>query len=75
MYTEHVQPLPDRLVTVPEAAQAWGVHPATVRRHIAAGHIPAVRIWRGIRVRLSDVENIVKHGIAPTTDDGARGAA
>ena len=38
------------LLTVKETAQMLRVTPITVRRYIAAGRLPAVRVGRGVRV-------------------------
>lgn len=38
------------LLTVQEAAAILKVHPETVRRHIASGRLPAVRVGRCVRV-------------------------
>jgi excisionase family DNA binding protein len=38
------------LLTVKEIAQLLRVSPITVRRYIASGRLPAVRIGRGVRI-------------------------
>lgn len=40
----------ERLLTVREVAERLRLHPITVRRHIKAGRIRAVRIGRAVRV-------------------------
>jgi excisionase family DNA binding protein len=48
----------DGLLTIKDAAEFLDVHPATIRKWIAAGTMPAHRIGsaqRAIRVRTSDV--------------------
>ncbi len=40
-------------VGVDEVAQAWGVHPLTVRRAIARGDLTSIRIGRRVLVPLS----------------------
>lgn len=40
----------DRYLTVAEVAERLRLHPITVRRHIKAGRIRAVRIGRAVRV-------------------------
>ncbi len=44
------------LLTVDEVAREFRVHPVTVRRHIAAGRLKAVRIGRSVRLRREDVD-------------------
>jgi excisionase family DNA binding protein len=46
----------ERLLTVDEVAERLRVHPITVRRHIKAGRLRAVRIGRSVRVRPHDLE-------------------
>lgn len=46
----------DRLLTVAEVAQRLKLHPITVRRHIKAGRLRAVRAGRSVRVRESDMK-------------------
>jgi len=47
------------LLTVNEVAERLRVHPITVRRHIKAGKLRAVRVGRAVRVRESDVEEFM----------------
>lgn len=42
-------------LTVREVAAIYNVHEMTVRRHIAAGRLRAVRVGRSIRVRPEDL--------------------
>ncbi len=48
-------PLPVRLLTVDDVAEMWQVSPRTVRRMIAAGRIPVIRLGRAVRVHPSAV--------------------
>lgn len=43
------------LLTIADVARLCRVHAVTVRRSIAAGAIPAVRVGRGVRVRRQDL--------------------
>ena len=45
-----------RLLTVDEVARRLRLHPITVRRHIRAGRIPAMRIGRSVRVKEADIQ-------------------
>ena len=48
------------LVTIQEAAQMLRVNPITVRRHIQAGELEAVRVGRGVRVRKESLDRFIK---------------
>jgi excisionase family DNA binding protein len=50
-------------LTVAEVARECRIHPITVRRHIAAGQLKAVRIGRSVRVRREDLENYLSHDV------------
>lgn len=50
-----------QMITIAEAAQTYGVHPNTIRRHVAAGRLPAVRVGpRLLRVDAADVEALAQ---------------
>lgn len=53
------------LLTVREVAQALRVSPMTVRRHIAAGKLSAVRVGRSIRISRDAVERFAEP-VAPS---------
>jgi excisionase family DNA binding protein len=46
------------LLTVQETARMLKVNPITVRRFIADGRLPAIRVGRGVRVRKDAVEQL-----------------
>ena len=48
------------LLTVRESAELLRVTPITIRRYIAAGRLPAVRVGRGVRVRREAVEGLLE---------------
>ena len=50
-------------VSVAEAARAIGVSTHTLRRHIRAGKIPAVRVGRRILIRTQTVADLLRHGV------------
>jgi excisionase family DNA binding protein len=45
----------DRYLTVAEVAERLRLHPVTVRRHIKAGRIRAIRIGRAVRVPAAEL--------------------
>ena len=51
-----VEPSEDRLLTVNDVAERLQVHPITVRRHIKAGKLRAVRVGRSVRIREAALE-------------------
>src|SRR5687767_12849600 len=59
------------LMTIKEAASELRVSAVTIRRHIATGRLPAVRIGRGIRIDRQHVERFVTP-VAPTADQVAK---
>lgn len=54
------------LLTVHEVAKMLKVDPITVRRYIANGRLPAVKVGRGVRVRKEVVDQLVTP-VQPTT--------
>jgi excisionase family DNA binding protein len=45
----------ERLMTVNQLAELWQVSPRTVRRMIADGRLPVVRLGRAVRIRVQAV--------------------
>ncbi len=60
----------EALLTVREVAQRLRVHPITVRRHIKAGRLRAVRIGRAVRVREADLAVLLRqdHDASPSAE-------
>jgi excisionase family DNA binding protein len=57
--------LPDealKLLTIPETADILGSHPATVRRMIHAGQLPAIRVRGHYRIAHLDLESWLAAG-------------
>ena len=52
-----------RLLTVGEAAKQLSLSERTLRRMIAGGDLPAVRLGRAVRIRQEDVFHIVRAGL------------
>src|SRR3990170_6194313 len=50
----------EALLTVQEVAERLRMHPITVRRLIKAGRLPALRLGRSVRVRESDVNDLIR---------------
>jgi len=49
-----------RLISLKEAAAVLGVSPASIRRLIWGGKLPAVRLTRRIQVDLRDVDRLIE---------------
>src|SRR5438552_14657932 len=50
---------PMELLTIQETARMLKVHPMTIRRYVADGRLPAVRVGKGVRVRKEAVDLLV----------------
>jgi excisionase family DNA binding protein len=59
-----------RWLTVNETAEVLGLHPMSVRKMIARGTIPGVRIGRSIRVDLRALEANFEYQIEVTGKKG-----
>jgi excisionase family DNA binding protein len=57
----------DSFLTVDEVAQTLRLNPQTVRNWITDGSLRAVRVGRRVRIRQSDLDELVHAGI--TTED------
>jgi len=54
-----------RLLNVEEAARLLAVRPATIRDWIWRRRIPVVRIGRAVRLRESDLQQMIESGFVP----------
>jgi excisionase family DNA binding protein len=52
-----------RLLTVPDVAQRLQVSERAVRRWIAEGRLPAVRLGRAVRIRPADLAQLITTGL------------
>ena len=63
------------LLTVQEVARMLKVNPITVRRYIADGRLPAVKVGKSIRVRREAIAEFVKPVEPGAPNDNRRGPA
>ena len=59
MRPDHVKAASRRLLSTEEVAEALCVTTKTVRRWIARGELPAVKLHRQWRVRITDLEAVL----------------
>jgi excisionase family DNA binding protein len=59
-------------ITVNETSEALGLHPMSIRKMIARGIIPAVRIGRSIRIDKRRLDEVLEGDLraAPTAAQG-----
>lgn len=63
-----VPPVAPQLLSIQDAATMLGATEAAVRKWLAQRRFPVVKLGRLTRLRLSDLEHVVKHGLpAPGT--------
>jgi excisionase family DNA binding protein len=65
------------LLTVQETAAMLKLSPVTIRRYIASGRLPAVRVGRGVRLRRADIEAFLEpvgHAGRPAIGRASAGA-
>jgi excisionase family DNA binding protein len=55
----------DVLLTVPQAAEALGIRPTTVRAWLSLRKLPVVRLGRAVRIKESDVRTMIDRGYLP----------
>ncbi len=54
-----------KMLTVNEAAHAWGVKPATVRSWIWKRQIEYVKVSRAVRISAEEVQRVIAGGTRP----------
>jgi excisionase family DNA binding protein len=54
-----------RMLTVNQAAQEWGVKPATVRSWIWKRQIEYVKVSRAVRIPSEEIDRVIEHGTRP----------
>ena len=59
MRPDHVKAANRRLLSTEEVAEALCITPKTVRRWIARGELPAVKLHRQWRIRVTDLDRIL----------------
>jgi excisionase family DNA binding protein len=59
MQPSHVKAANRRLLSTEQVADALAVKPKTVRRWIASGELPAVKLHRQWRVRAEELERLL----------------
>lgn len=62
----------EKLLTIPQAAALLALAPATLRKWITERRIPSVRIGRARRLRLLDVEALIRVGTRPAREGSGR---
>lgn len=67
----HGQDMAPRLVTYANAARLLSVHERTVKRLVASGDLPVVRIGGAARIRTADLDDYIAHLAASTAHEGA----
>lgn len=55
--------MPEELITLKEAASILSISRSTLRRWIAQGRLPCVRLGRLIRVRIADLDAFIRIGL------------
>lgn len=55
---------PDRLLTIRQAAALTSMSTRWIGRRLADGRLPRIKLGRSTRIRLSDIDRIVKEGMA-----------
>jgi excisionase family DNA binding protein len=58
------------LLTVSDVAKILNVHPRSIRRMIAKGRLPVVRLGGAVRIRPEAIEELIASGGQGTIKDG-----
>lgn len=54
-----------KMLTVDEAAQAWGIRPATVRSWIWKRQIEYIKVSGAVRIPAEEVQRVIERGTRP----------
>jgi excisionase family DNA binding protein len=61
----------DQLLTVEQAAERLACTPAAIRKWLSQRRLPKVKLGRLTRVRVSDLEEMIKKGTRPAVTSDA----
>jgi len=64
--------LPPKRLTYKQVAEHWGIDQSTVRRMVAEGQLPCIRIGHSVRIRPEDLLRYENEGPAPWPDEDAQ---
>ena len=59
------------LLTIHETAALLKLSPVTIRRYVASGRLPAVKVGRAVRIRNESVEGLLEPVLPPHLRDDA----
>jgi len=54
-----------KLLSIPEAANALNVKPVTIRAWAAARRIAKVKLGRAVRIPSSEIDRLINEGLVP----------
>jgi excisionase family DNA binding protein len=54
-----------KMLTVTQAAQEWGVKPATVRSWIWKRQVEYVKVSRAVRIPAAEIDRVIENGTRP----------
>lgn len=58
----------DELYRLEAAARRWNISVKTARAWVSQGRVAHVRVGRGIRVPLSEINRVIEEGYRPARD-------